>query len=67
MIDALGHDALDNVLADAKRRELRSEIADFDRYRRQCEGQMWDALRSIRLWREKQTQAEAELAKLVQP
>lgn len=66
MNDALGHDAMQNLLEDAHRIQvLRQDIADFDRWARDAEEWMWEGMNSMRKWKERKAEAEQRLAELL--
>lgn len=77
MIDALGQDALDVLLADAdrklkayrfkKEREqvIREDIADCEKAISDCEEDMWNAWKSVARWKEHKERAEQRLAELL--
>lgn len=63
MNDALGHDALQNLLESGNRiKELREDIAQFEQDARDEETEMWRALRKMNYWKDCKRTAEAELA-----
>lgn len=63
MNDALGHDALQNLLESGNRiKELREDIEKFHANAREWEKEMWHSLGRMRIWKERAALAEAELA-----